>query len=74
MPLAVSCSVKPLGIAGFVGDTDMEERVEEVTVSVVLPAVLPKVAVIVVVPGIKAIAKPLLFTVATEAFEEVQVA
>ena len=41
MPLAVSCSVKPLGIAGFVGDTDMEERVEEVTVSVVLPAVPP---------------------------------
>ncbi len=74
MPVAVSCSVKPLGMAGLVGDTDVEERIEEVTVSVVLPAVLPKVAVMVVVPDIKALAKPLLFTVATEVFEEVQVA
>ena len=68
MPVAVSCSVKPLGMAGLVGDTDMEERVAEVTVSVVLPTVLPLVAVMVVVPVPKALAKPLLFTVATEVF------
>jgi len=74
MPVAVSCSVKPWGMAGLFGDTDMEERAEEVTVSVVFPAVLPKVAVMVVVPGIKAFAKPRLSTVATEAFEEVQAA
>jgi hypothetical protein len=41
MPVAVSCLVKPWGMAGFVGDTDREERVAEVTVSVVLPAVPP---------------------------------
>ncbi len=41
MPVAVSCSMKPRGIAGLIGETDMEERVAEVTVSVVLPAVLP---------------------------------
>ena len=74
IPVAVSCSVKPLGTAGLVGDTDREERVAEVTVSVVLPAVLPEVAVIVVVPGPKALARPLLFTVATEVFEEAQAA
>lgn len=72
MPVAVSCSVKPLGMAGLVGDIDMEERVSEVTVSVVLPRVLPLLAVMVVVPARKALAKPLLFTVATEVFEEVQ--
>jgi hypothetical protein len=61
-------------MAGLVGDTDMEERVAEVTVSVVRPTVLPLVALMVVVPGRKALAKPLLFTVATEVFEEVQAA
>ena len=40
MPVAVSCSVKPRAMAGLVSDTDMEERVVEVTVSVVVPAVL----------------------------------
>ena len=74
MPVTASCTVKPWGMAGLFGDTDMEERAEEVTVSVVFPAVLPKVAVMVVVPGIKAFAKPRLSTVATEAFEEVQAA
>ena len=66
--------VKPLGMAGFAGDTDTEERAAEVTVSVVLPSLPPYVAVMVVVPGCKATAKPALFTVATEVFEEAQAA
>lgn len=73
-PVAVSCLVKPLGMVGLVGEIDMEERVADVTVSVVRPTVLPKPAVMVVVPGAKALAKPPLFTVATEVFEEVQTA
>ncbi len=72
MPVAVSCSVKSVGMARLFSDTDIEERGAEVTVSVVLPTVVPEVAVMVVVPARKAVAKPLLFTVATEIFEEVQ--
>ena len=41
MPVAVSYSVKPRGRAGLVVETDMEARVAEFTVSVVLPTVLP---------------------------------
>jgi len=52
----------------------MEVRVAEVTVSVVLPTVPPYVALMVVVPVPEALAKPFPVTVATEVFEEVQVA
>ncbi len=55
------------------GVTAMEDRVAGVTVRVVLPEILPKVAVMVVVPATKAVARPLLLTVATEVFDEVQV-
>ena len=51
----------------------MEDRVAGVTVRVVLPEILPKVAVMVVVPAARAVARPLLLTVATEVFDEVQV-
>ncbi len=68
----MSCSLNPWGIEGLCGDTDTEERIAEVTVSVVCPTVLSEAAEMVVVPGFKAFAKPLLFTVATEVFEEVQ--
>lgn len=57
---------------GLLGVTDMEDRLAEVTVSIVFPDMLPEVAVMVVVPGFKATAKPLPFTVATEVLEEVQ--
>ena len=56
------------------GVTAMEDRVAGVTVRVVLPEILPKVAVMVVVPAARAVARPLLLTVATEVFDEVQVA
>ncbi len=61
-------------MAGFVGDMEMEERVAEVTVSVVRPTAFPKVALMVVFPGDKAMAKPPLFTVATEGFEDAHAA
>ncbi len=73
MPVALSRKLKPRGMDGFVGVTDMEDRVAEVTVSVVLPDVFSKVAVMVVVPGFKPMATPLPFTVATEVFDDVQV-
>ena len=58
---------------GLLGVTAMEDRVPEVTVSVVFPDLLPEVAVMVAVPGFKPVARPRPFTVATEVFEEVQV-
>jgi hypothetical protein len=45
----------------------------EVTVRVVLPEILPEAAVIVAVPAVTAVARPLLFTVATEVLDELQV-
>jgi hypothetical protein len=49
----------------------MEERVG--TVRVVFPEKFPKVAVTVVVPIATAVARPLVFTVATDVSDEVQV-
>ena len=37
VPVAVNCSVKPTGIAGFVGVTSIDTSCAEVTVSVVVP-------------------------------------
>ena len=51
----------------------MEDRVAEVTVRVVLPKVLPNLAVMVVVPAARAEARPLLFTMATAESDEPQV-
>jgi hypothetical protein len=66
---------------GLAGVKDMEDRIAEVTVRVVLavPALerllrMEEVAVMVVVPGEMAVARPLPLTVATDVFEEVQVA
>ena len=58
---------------GVVGATSMEDRVAEVTGRVVLPEILPKVAVMIAVPAATAVASPLLLTVATDVLEELQV-
>jgi hypothetical protein len=50
----------------------MEDKVAEVTVRVVFPETLPKVAVIVVVPTETPVARPLLFTVAADVLDELQ--
>jgi len=39
----------------------------------VLPVILPEVAVMVAVPGAKAVARPLLITIATDIFDVRQV-
>jgi hypothetical protein len=58
---------------GLTGVTNMEDRVAEVTVRVVLPEIVPEVTLMVAVPGAMAVARPVLSTVATVVFEEVQV-
>ena len=73
MPEAVNCTVVPAGILGLIGVTDMEDRVAGVTVRVVLPEVLPNVAVMFVLPAAMAVDWPLLFTVATKVLDEAQV-
>jgi hypothetical protein len=73
VPVAVNCWVACRGMLGSVGVTDIEDRVPEVTVRVVLPTVLPRLAVMVAVPAARAVARPLLFTVATAELDEPQV-
>ena len=57
----------------------MEDRVADVTVRavspvrLVLPKLVPEVAVMFAVPGARAVAKPVLLTVATDVLDEVQV-
>ena len=58
---------------GLAGVTDREDRVAEFTVRVILPVILPEVAVMVAVPTETAVARPLPLTVATEVSDEVQV-
>ena len=72
MPEAANCTVVPAGILGLIGVTDMEDRVAGVTVRVVLPEVLPNVAVMFVLPAAMAVDWPLLFTVATKVLDEAQ--
>jgi len=73
VPVAANCWMTATGMLGFAGVTVMEDRVAEVTVRVVLPETLPVVAVMVAVPIATVLARPLLFTVATEGLDELQV-
>ena len=73
VPVAVNCWVVCRRILESVGVTAMEDSVADVTVRVVLPEILPEVAVTVVVPAATAVARPALLTVATDGFDEVQV-
>jgi hypothetical protein len=51
----------------------MEDRVALVPVRTVFPEIPPEVAVMVVLPAALTIARPVLFTDATEGLEELQV-
>jgi len=73
VPVAANCWVACRGMLGSAGVIDMEDRVPEVTVRVVLPKVPPNLAVMVVVPAARAVARPLLVTVATAELDESQV-
>ena len=57
---------------GLSGVTDIEDS-KEVTVRVRVPKTIPKAAVIVAVPAVTAVVRPLLLTVATDGFDEPQV-
>ncbi len=80
-PVAMNCWVIPTGTFALTGVTDMEDRVAEITVKIVVPMEGPvekllgveEVAVMVVVPGAMAVARPLLLIVATAGLDEVQV-
>src|SRR5262249_25500177 len=58
VPVAVNCSVSPLGTDGFAGVTAMETSAAGVTVSTVEPLIFPIVAVILNVPIDAAVARP----------------
>ena len=73
VPVAVNCWVTPTGMLGLAGVTAMEDRVAEVTVRAALPETIPEVAVMIVAPAATAVARPLLLTVATNVFDEVQI-
>ncbi len=74
-PVAVNCSVIPAGVPGMLGSAglmDMEVRVARVTITVVMPERFSEVAVMVAVPRPMPLTIPILSTVATELFDEVQ--
>ncbi len=77
MPVAVNCAVLPSAMLGEVGVTPIVTSVAAVTVSVVLPEMVPRVAMISAEPAAREVASPLepavLLTAATEPSEEIQV-
>jgi hypothetical protein len=77
VPVAVNCSVVPGAMPGLAGVTAIDTSFAEVTVSTVEPEMLPKVAVIVVVPAATGVTIPLepavLLIVATDVASELQV-
>ena len=73
VPVAVNCWVVPPGTLRLAGVTAMEDRAAEVTVRGVPPETFPEAAVMIVVPAVRAVAKPSLLTVATAVLDELQV-
>ena len=74
MPVAVNCWVCPLVMLGLTGVTAIETRAAGVTVSVSSGlTMLPRVAVITIVPGEREAARPEALIVATATCVEVQV-
>jgi hypothetical protein len=71
-PEAVNRGVNPTGTLGLAVVTDMEDRPAWSTVRVVLPVIVPEVAVMVTVPGAMPVARPLLSTVANDVLDELQ--
>jgi hypothetical protein len=66
--------VYPAATDALVGVTEIEVNTAAVTVKVAEPLIVPDLAVMVAVPAVTPVAIPVLLTVATEFFEEVQVA
>jgi hypothetical protein len=74
VPVAVNCCVPPFGADGFAGVTAMDTTVAGVTVSVVLPLMLPELAWMVVEPVPIEVANPAVLMVATVRVDELHVA
>jgi hypothetical protein len=74
----VNCCVNPAGTEGLLGVTWQDESVADVTVRLVLPEMLPTVAVMVLLPVPAELASPFepaaLLMVATAVLEEDHVA
>jgi len=64
-PVAENCCVAPLATAALAGVTKMDCKVAAVTVSVVLPLIIPEVAVMLEEPTLAPVAKPVVLIVAT---------
>ena len=73
VPVAVNCSVVPPGTLGLAGVTAMEDNAE-VTIRVVPPETAPEEAVMIVVPAVRPLAKPVMLTVPTAVSDDAQVA
>jgi hypothetical protein len=74
VPVAVNCWVVPLAMEGLTGVTAIDTSVGGVTVSVSAGlTILASVAVMLLVPWLILVAKPVAAMVATEGFEEAQV-
>jgi hypothetical protein len=73
VPVAMNCCVVPRAIDGFVGVTAIDSSTAGVTVNVAEPSmpVSVSVAVIVVVPGAKLVARPLLPALLTAAVADI---
>ena len=74
MPVACSCSCAPLARDGLAGVMSMDTSVAGLTVNWVEPDTAPNVAVMVVVPRLTALARPVALMVAVESELELQVA
>ena len=72
-PVAAICWVLPAGTLGVSGVSDKEDNVALVTVRVAVPVLPLKAAVMVAVPAATPVARPLLFIVATDVLDELQV-
>jgi hypothetical protein len=74
VPVAANCWVLPGGIVALAGVTTIEVSCGGVTVSVVLPEMLPEMAMMIVEPVPTLLAKPAVLMVATVVTEEFHVA
>ena len=64
----------PAATEAVAGVTEIEVNTAAVTVKVAEPPIVPDLAVIVAVPWATLVARPMLLTVATVVFDELQVA
>ncbi len=70
--MALICLVPPTGMLESVEVTDKEDRIADLTVRVMFPEILPKVAVMVAVPLATEVATPMLLILATDVSDDLQ--